>query len=367
MAFSFFKKSTKEQTKDSRYLTLTVKQVRRETSDAVSLVFDEPKGGLNYQPGQFITLILNIDGKKVRRAYSLCSSPFVGELPAVTVKKVEGGLMSGFVNASIKAGDELEVMEPMGSFVTSYNGSQRRHIVMFGGGSGITPLMSITKSVLAKEPQSVVSLVYCNRDEHSIIFRSELERLQSEYPGRLNVVHVLENASGNLKSRTGLLTVPMVTQLLDELPQWSLTETSFFTCGPAPMMDIVLEGLDKAGIGAELIKRESFTAGETSPEPVDVPGKSVGEGREVKIILNGEEHVFNVPANKSILETGLSLDIDMPYSCQSGLCTACRGKLLSGEVKMEEDDGLSASEKSEGYVLCCVGHPVSDDVVIEIG
>ena len=367
MAFSFFKKSTKDQPEDSRYLKLTVKQVRRETGDAVSLVFEEPKGGLSYQPGQFITLILTINGKKIRRAYSLCSSPFVGELPAVTVKKVEGGQMSGFVNTSINVGDELEVMEPMGSFVTKYNESQKRHIVMFGGGSGITPLMSIAKSVLAKETQSVVSLVYCNRDQESIIFKAELERLQTSHPGRLNVVHVLESPSSDFKARTGWLTVEMIAELLDELPQFSLAETSFFTCGPAPMMDIVVEGLEKSGIAPDLVKRESFTTGETSTGQVAEPAATDVDGQLVKIILNGEEHVFNVPPNKSILETGLSLDIDMPYSCQSGLCTACRGKLLSGEVKMDEDDGLSASEKSEGYVLCCVGHPASADVVIEIG
>lgn len=367
MAFSFFKKSTKEQPEDSRYLKLRVKQVRRETSDAVSLVFEEPKGGLSYQPGQFITLILTINGKKIRRAYSLCSSPFVGELPAVTVKKVDGGQMSGFVNANIKAGDELEVMEPMGSFVTAYDEKQKRHVAMFGGGSGITPLISIAKSVLAKEAQSVVSLVYCNRDQESIIFKTELKSLQTSHPGRLNVVHVLENPSNDFKSRAGRLTVDMIGELLDELPQFSLADTSFFTCGPAPMMDIVVDGLEKSGIAPDLVKIESFTAGETSTGQAVESAATAGDGQSVKIILNGQEHVFNVPPNKSILETGLSLDLDMPYSCQSGLCTACRGKLLSGQVKMDEDDGLSASEKNEGYVLCCVGHPASSDVVIEIG
>jgi len=366
MAFSFFKRSTKdkEKKKDSRYLTLKVQQVRKETNDAVSLVFEEPEGGLSYQPGQFITLILTIDGKKVRRAYSLCSSPFLGEAPAVTVKRVEGGMMSTYINTMTKVGDEIEVMEPMGHFVTTIGAVQSRHLVLFGGGSGITPLMSIAKSVLFGEPEAQVSLVYCNRDEASVIFRRELDEMAEKYGERFSVKHVLEKPSESLAAMEGLLTTEKVAQIMDDLSFKGHFAAEFFTCGPAPMMDIVVEGLVKLGVPAESIKRESFTAGETSPE--EIIDKS-GETLPVKIILDGEEHTFEVAANKTILETGLSLDIDMPYSCQSGLCTACRGKLLSGEVKMDEDDGLSQSEKEEGYVLCCVGHPLTNDVVIEIG
>ncbi len=365
MAFSFFKKSSKkEEKKDSRYLKLKVHEVRQETKEAVSLVFEQPAGGLSYQAGQFITLILTIDGKKIRRAYSLCSSPFMEELPAVTIKQVEGGRMSTFVNKVTKAGDEIEVMEPMGQFTTPIGEQQSRHLVLFGGGSGITPLMSIAKSVLFKETQSTISLIYCNRDLESIIFKAELEEMMSEYGDRLKVVHVLEKPTAGFASHEGLLTTDKLAEILKALPGPSFKEAEFFTCGPAPMMDIVVEGLDKLGVEAETVKRESFTAGVTSPgEIVD----TAGQGTPVKIILNGEEHSFNVPSGKSILETGLSLDIDMPYSCQSGLCTACRGKLVSGEVAMDEDDGLSASEKSEGFVLCCVGHPTTDNVVIEIG
>ena len=364
MAFSFFKKSSKEKKKDSRYLTLKVHQVRRETNDAVSLVFENPEGGLNYQAGQFVTLILTIDGKKIRRAYSLCSSPFLDELPAVTVKKVEGGSMSTYVNTVTKASDEIEVMEPMGHFVTPIDENKKRHLVMIGGGSGITPLMSITKSVLFKEALSTVLLVYCNRDKDSIIFKAELEKMKATHGERLKVVHVLEKPSADVESLEGLLTVEKVEQIQSNLPGFDYRGAEFFTCGPAPMMDIAVDGLVKIGVAADAIKRESFTAGETSPaEIVDQAGQSL----PVKIILDGEEHTFDVPSGKTILETGLSLDIDMPYSCQSGLCTACRGKLLSGEVKMDEDDGLSASEKGEGYVLCCVGHPTTNDVVIEIG
>ncbi len=366
MAFSFFKKKTKEEPKESRYLQLKVKEVRRETSDAVSLVFHQPQGGLKYQAGQFLTLILTINGQKIRRAYSLCSSPFLNEDPAVTVKKVEGGQMSVFLNSQVKVGDTIEVMEPMGHFVIECNPANKRHIVLFGGGSGITPLLSIIKSALHQEPQSTVSLVYCNRDVESVIFYKELETLQQTYAGKFNLMHVLEIPPANWHGHSGWLTSAKIKAILDELPQSDLANALFFTCGPAPMMDIVVEGLGNYGIAGEKIKRESFTAGETSPQDVASEEK-VGESIPVKIILDGEEHIFGVSPNKSILETGLSLNIDMPYSCQSGLCTACRGKLLSGKVKMDEDDGLTQSEKEEGYVLCCVGHPITNDVVIEIG
>ena len=366
MAFSLFKKKTKEEKKDDRYLQLTVKEVRRETRDTVSLVFELPEKGLPYEAGQFLTLIMTIDDKKVRRAYSLCSSPFLGEDPAVTVKQVDGGIMSTYVNQKVKAGDVIEVMKAMGQFVTTYDEGRKRHLVLLGGGSGITPLMSIAKSVLRKEPLSLISLVYCNRDQGSVIFREELDQMQLNYNDRLRVVHVLEEAPEGWQGYTGRLDVQKVAAIIGDLPTLSMAETEYFTCGPEPMMNIVLEGLEKLGIPREKIRKESFATSESSPSFVVAPEEKTAS-MPVKIILDGEEYTFDVPPNKSILETGLGLDIDMPYSCQSGLCTACRGKLLSGEVKMDEDDGLTQSEKEEGYVLCCVGHPLTDNVIIEIG
>lgn len=365
MVFSLFKKKNKEQ-KDDRYIRLKVKEVRRETSDAVSLIFQPPAEGLAYEPGQFLTLIMTIDGKKVRRAYSLCSTPFLNEDPAVTVKQVEGGIMSTYINKHLKAGGSIEAMKAMGQFVTSYDPSRKRHLILFAGGSGITPLISIAQSALLRESSSIVSLVYCNRDVSSIIFRDKLDILKEKYEGRLRVVHVLEQPPQEWQEYSGRLDEQKISSIIDELPQLSLTETEFFTCGPEPMMDIVFASLRQLGFPEDQIKKESFSTSESSPSFV-VSAEEKAEAKPVKIILNGEEHTFDVPANKTILETGLGLDIDMPYSCQSGLCTACRGKLLSGEVKMDEDDGLTEAEKQEGYVLCCVGHPLTDDVVIEIG
>ncbi|UXX80786.1 ferredoxin--NADP reductase [Reichenbachiella carrageenanivorans] len=365
MAFSFFKKKKKKENNDSRYINLTVKEVVKETNDAVTLVFEQPESGdLNYQPGQFITLILTINGKKVRRAYSLCSAPALGELPAVTVKAVVGGIMSNYINNEVKAGDVIQIMEPMGSFVLDINAGNKKQVFLFGGGSGVTPLLSIAKSLLKQEPDSKVSLVYANRDMDSIIFKNTIKNLQTEYQNRLDVIHFLETPPSDWTGHTGYMTREKITQIITELKEDSYSDFSFMTCGPEPLMNIVWEALEELKIPEDKKFKESFVAGNTSPSAIIADANGA---HEVTVVLEGEEYIYEVPANKTILEAGLDRNIDLPYSCQSGLCTACRGKCLEGSIKMDEDDGLSDEEKAEGYVLLCVGHPESDDVKIEIG
>lgn len=378
MAFSFFKKQTTDKAEKPvansghiKYYNLRVRQVIQETADAISIVFDHPEEKITYKPGQFFTLMPVIDGKKVRRAYSVCTSPYTDPYPAVTVKRVEGGLVSNFLADNLKTGDVLEVMEPMGTFTVEPRAEHTRHIILLGGGSGITPLMSIAKSVLQQEPNSQVSLIYANRNENSIIFRTTLEELQQSYPDRFKLIHVLDEAPLNWECPTGLLIPSLLKELLQQLPQTPAEGTEYFMCGPEGMMVNVEETLKELPIPKERIHRESFVAGKTQKvEGAADPVAAADDGpkaREVTIILDGEEFKFTVQPDKTILETAIELDIDMPYSCQSGLCTACRGKCLSGKVTMDEEEGLSESEIEEGYVLNCVGHPLTDDVVIEIG
>lgn len=369
MVFGLFKKKNKESKKSSgqRYFNLTVKEVVKVTSDAVNIVFDNPGGDFHYEPGQFITLILTIDGKKIRRAYSLCTTPGVDEFPAVTVKRVEGGLMSNYVNDKVNAGDTIEVMEPMGMFTAEYNRESERHIVLLGGGSGITPLISVMKGIISREPKSRVSLVYANRNEESIIFKNELDKIQSENSDRIQIIHSLDGPSDSWDGHSGLLNNDKLKTILGELPQGDNENTIYYTCGPEPLMDIVFSTLNEMGVPDERRNRESFVAGTTSPgEIIDADDVS-GDPKEVKLILDGQEYAFQVPPGKPILEAALESDIDMPYSCQSGLCTACRGKCLSGKVTTEDADGLSQDELDEGYVLTCIGKPLTDDVVVEIG
>lgn len=367
MAFSFFKKNDNKPAAhvNEKYYHLKVREVIRETSDAVSLVFDTPSKPMNYLSGQFLTLIMQVNGEKIRRAYSLCSSSFVDEYPAVTVKKVEGGKMSTWINDTVKAGDIIEVMEPMGHFTTTYKADQSRTVVLLGGGSGITPLMSITKSVLDQEPNSRVVLIYANRNMESVIFRTTLEEMQRTFGDRLHVVHILDVPPVNWTGPSGIPTVDLLSKLITQEVK-DLAKAEYFICGPQGMMDNAENALLGLSVAKEKIRKESFTSA-ADKKPVDVVSPSTASGLEVKVIYDGEEHVFTVPANKTILETALGLDIDLPYSCQSGLCTACRGKCLSGEVHLDESEGLSQSEINEGYVLTCVGHPKSPGVVIEIG
>ena len=364
MPFSFLKRKKKEAPKSSPYFDLIVKDIIHETSDAISIVFEQPKNGnLEYKPGQFITIIQTIGGKKVRRAYSLCSSPVTGELPAVTVKRVQGGIMSNFLNDQLKPGDTVSIMEPMGVFVLDTQKPIHQHVFLFGGGSGITPLLSIAKTLLQDHPKSKVSLIYANKDIDSIIFRDTLKSLELDYPDRLRTIHYLETPPADWTGEIGYLTPDKLTSNINQLNDSKYPEAVYMTCGPEPMMNIVVDTLKARGIHQDRIFKESFVAGTTSPQEIIASD----EPKEVSVLLDGQIHKFDVPADKSILEAGLDLGLDLPYSCQSGLCTACRGKCSSGEVKMEDVSVLSHEEVSEGYVLMCISKPKTDNVVIEVG
>jgi ring-1,2-phenylacetyl-CoA epoxidase subunit PaaE len=368
MAFGLFKKQEKKQEAPGpKYFDLAVKKIVRETKDAISIRFENPPSGrIPYQSGQFLTLIVPINGREVRRAYSLCSAPGVDDDLAVTVKRVENGLVSNYLNDTLREGDRLKVMEPMGQFTTEYAVSNKRHLVMFAGGSGITPMMSHIKSTLTLEPESILSLIYANRDFDSIIFRDELTQWETNHQGRLHVIHILDNAPMNWQGYSGLLNRDMLTRLFERIPDWGFEKTTYLMCGPEGMMKNVETLLAEREIPAHKIFKESFVQGIIDKEKKEAqPAES--KVRTVTIRYDGQEYKVAVPPDRTILETALDQGIDLPYSCQSGLCTACRGKALSGKVKLDEEEGLSQSERAEGYVLTCVGHPLTDDVVIEIG
>ncbi len=373
MAFSFFKKNKDNEEKPasggSKYLNLTVKEIINETKDAITIVFEQPASKIQYKSGQFLTLITNIEGKEVRRAYSLCSSPFVDQDLAVTVKRVDGGLMSNWLPDHLKAGDTMKVMEPMGMFTTEFVPTNKRHIIMFAGGSGITPMMSIIKSMLNQEPESIASLIYANRDIDSIIFKKEFDKLQTDFEGRFHVIHILDDAPMNWQGHSGLLNHDMLVKIFERIPDWGTDSTTYLMCGPEGMMKNVENLLAEQKIPKDRIFKESFVTGTIDKAEKQAAAASSNAiiTRQVTVIYDGDEHKFEVKPDSTILETALDLGIDLPYSCQSGLCTACRGKCTSGKVKLDEEEGLSESELAEGYVLTCVGHPLTDDVVIEIG
>ena len=370
MAFGLFKKSEKKvATHGPHYFDLTVKNVIHETKDAISIAFVQPDKKIEYRSGQFLTLIISVKGKDIRRAYSLCSSPVIDEDLIVTVKRVDDGLMSNWLPDNLKAGAKVKVMEPMGQFTTEFAKENKRHLIMFAGGSGITPMMSIIKSTLIEEPDSICSLIYCNRDIDSIIFKNEFDRMQTTYEGRLHVIHILDNAPMNWQGYSGLLNHDMLAKLFERIPNWGIEKTTYLMCGPEGMMKNAETLLAQQQIPNEKIFKESFVQGTIDKDSKKDSAPAVKEvkAREVTIRYDGQEYKIMVEPNRAILETALDQGIDLPYSCQSGLCTACRGKAISGKVKLDEEEGLSQSERNEGYVLTCVGHPLTDDVVIEIG
>ena len=368
MVFSLFKSSKKKQEPESihtHYYPLKIKEVINETADTISIIFESFEPDINYKSGQFLSVIVELEGKEVRRSYSLFTSPFVDKDLGVTVKRVEGGIMSNYLNDNLKAGDTLMVMQPMGNFTSEYKKDNKRHLIMFGGGSGITPLMSIIKSLMKEEPESIVSLLYANRNIESIIFKEAFEKMQNNFEGRFHVIHILDDAPMNWQGPSGLLNHEMLEKLLERIPDWGIEKTTFIMCGPEGMMNNVQELLEERHILKEKIFRESFVAGiMNKPEPA-APGEIIA--RVVTVVYDGEEHTFEVKPKSTILETALNNDIDLPFSCQSGLCTACRCKLISGKIKMDEEEGLSESEIKQGYVLICVGHPLTDDVKLEVG
>jgi len=366
MAFSFFKRKKKKEGANEHYYSLTVTEVVKETADAISIVFAQPAPKLEYQSGQFLTLILDINGKSVRRAYSLSSSPFTDNTLTVTIKRVEGGLMSNYLNDNVKVGDAINVMEPMGHFTTEYKEANKRHIVMFGGGSGITPLMSHAKSALVQEPNSIVSLIYANRDIESIIFKDDFQDLETKYEGRFRVIHILDNAPLEWQGPSGLLNHAMLTDLFERIPNWGIGKTTHIMCGPEGMMNNVETLLTQQNIPADKVFKESFVAGTINKDESKKASTDIQE-QTVTIIYDDEEFQVKVGPKTTVLDAALKLEIDLPYSCQSGLCTACRGKCVSGKVKMDEEEGLSKAEIEAGYILPCVSHPLTDDVKIEIG
>ena len=357
----------------SRFNKLKVLSVTNETPDAVSVAFEVPesfKTNYLYLPGQYLTLRLYIDGEQVNRSYSFCSSPHAGEPLTIAVKRVEGGKGSNFVNQQFKPGTEVEVMEPMGNFHTALSDSNEKHYVLFGGGSGVTPLFAILKSVLIQEPKSKVTLFYGNRDTKSIIFRAKLDEWVAKYPDRLKVVHILDKEEAGWTGYTGYIVKDLALKLLRENTNLNFQHAEFFICGPTPMMKEAEGALALLGVPKERVHIEYFTAkAEEDRKAADVGSTSVSEepftGKtKVKIIYDGNTVEFDVTEKETILHAALDAGYDPPYSCMVAACCTCRAKLVSGKVEMDDRESLTDAEIAKGYVLTCQAHPKSNGIVL---
>ncbi|MCF2519806.1 ferredoxin--NADP reductase [Dyadobacter sp. CY351] len=353
----------------SKYYFLKVKEIEKETEEASTLHFWHPLNEVvAYRPGQFLTLLLPVDDKKIRRSYSMSSSPYTDVSLAITIKRVPGGYASNLLLDTIKVGDTLEVMEPMGAFFPKQSDDQTRQVVFIGAGSGVTPLFSILKSVLMVEPESEVFLIYGSRNEESIIFKDKLDALQAKYGERLKVVHTLSQPSENWEGEKGRLNKSHLLKIVEKLPTLNKAEAEFFLCGPEDMMEEAHRALAILAIPENKIRKESFmtaTAAQPGEVTLDEEDDTL-KTREITLFYEGAEYKLPVKPHETVLEAALNMDIDLPYSCQAGMCTACLGRCTSGKVHLDEEDALSEAELNEGFILTCVSHPMSDDVIIEV-
>jgi ring-1,2-phenylacetyl-CoA epoxidase subunit PaaE len=348
----------------SKFNSLQVVDIVRETPDAVSIAFKVPESlqkEYTFKQGQYLTLKLKINGEELRRSYSICSSYYENEL-RVAVKKVKDGRVSTYIFNNLKVGDTVEVMTPMGNFHTEMNAAHKKTYVLFAGGSGITPMFSIMKTVLKDEPQSRIILFYGNNDEPSIIFKKQIEELGVKNADRLNIVHVLNTApADHPELLKGMMTKEKNVQLIKNYVDAAVS-SEYFICGPGVMMDNVVAALKELKVDEARIHIEYFSTPVTT-EPVK-PSAAVAKGATATIIIDGDEHVIELQENEAILEAALRVGLDAPYACQGGSCCTCRALLQEGKVEMAVNYALSASEVKQGFILTCQSRPTTPTVVV---
>lgn len=345
---------------------LRIREKFWETADACSFYFEHLDGGtLFFKPGQFLTLILQIDEKEVRRSYSLCTVPVKDKYPGITVKRVKEGVISNYLLDHLKEGDIVECDYPAGIFSPELGNASKSDYFLIGAGSGITPLYSILQTLLQKENQAHVSLIYANRDENSIIYKDKLDVFDFQYTDRLKVVHVLSKPSSGWQGFKDRLQPELLKSLVEELRQHEKKNAQFLICGPAAFMQMAENAILELGYDKELVKKEDFAIGVHDKKHSPPPSPKAGT-KHVRIVYRRNEYELEVPDGQYILETALDQGIKLPHSCQNGVCTACIATCVDGKVDTEEADALSDSEKKRGYVLTCVGKPLTDHVTLEI-
>lgn len=340
-------------------MKISVKNIIQETEEAVTVCFKNNRffNKIKYKPGQFITLKIPINNTVEKRAYSFSSNPFDEDELKITVKKVEGGLVSNYINNNLKIGDVIEVEKPMGSFFIEPNKNEKKQYVLFAAGSGITPIYSILKSVLLKEPFSKILLIYANQYNNNIIFYNELNNLIEKYPFQLNVNYVISENT-NPKLYSGFLTKEIVKEVFLK-NKLSFDLHKYMICGPSGYMDKVKEILKEEGIERNHIQLEIF-----KKPNIKIDSKNLIS--EVSIKINGNSYTLKIPGNKTILERAMAENIPLPYSCRSGMCSSCKANCTSGEVTMIEGHLLDDSEVLQGKILTCISYPASESLHIEI-
>jgi ring-1,2-phenylacetyl-CoA epoxidase subunit PaaE len=354
-----------------KFYPLKVRDVRPESADCVSVSLEVPAElaeKFRFAPGQYLTFRRHFGDADVRRSYSICASPRDGEL-RVAIKKVEEGKFSTYAHGELKAGDVLDVMPPMGNFTPKKSEKTHKEYLAFAAGSGITPIMSIMKTVLEDEPGSSFTLVYGNRGKNSIIFREAIEALKNKYMQRLRVYHVLSREYMEIPLFSGRINAAKCAEFCKSLIDLTTIDEAFI-CGPEDMILSVRQQLIDLGMPQGHVHMELFTSPD-QPKAAHAQWASdhkneSGPTSKVSITLDGVTFNMEVPFNgESILDAALKNGADLPYACKGGVCCTCRARVMEGEVEMEVNYALEHDEIEKGFVLTCQSHPRTERVVID--
>jgi ring-1,2-phenylacetyl-CoA epoxidase subunit PaaE len=345
----------------SQFHSLNIKSIDKVTDKSVAITFDIPenlKDTFNFKAGQYITLKTTINNDEVRRDYSICSSKNSGQL-TVAVKAVENGTFSVYANEKLKAGDTIDVAEPNGRFVFEANEAKTRTIAAFAAGSGITPILSIAKTLLEDEPFSNFILVYGNKTLSDAMFAKDLVQLKTTYGNRLHV-HFIYSQSQETDAIFGRIEKSTV-NLIVKNKYRGVNVEHFYLCGPEQMIHTVKDVLVENGVKEKAILFELFTSSVESDSNSDLPSGNT----KIKVLVDDEVFEFEMSQKQTILEAALKQDIDAPYSCQGGICSSCIARITEGEAKMRQNNILTDGEVAEGLILTCQAHPTSASVVVD--
>ena len=344
---------------------LRVATVDRLTDEAVAVTFEVPDDladSFSYLPGQHVTVRKDIDGRDVRRSYSICANANRQTL-RVGIKRLDGGVFSTWANTSLREGDVLEVTPPVGEFTIEPDPSVARHYAAIVAGSGITPVLSQVSTVLESEPSSRWTVIYGNRAARTVMFLDELEGLKDKYPDRLQIVHVLSREDPGLDLFAGRLDREKLTQLFDSVIEAASVDR-WFLCGPYEMVMGARALLEERGVASEDIADELFFAGPPTAPP-EPPAEDEEGTVALTVVLDGRASEVRMRPETTVLDAAMSVRSELPYSCKGGMCATCKAKVIEGEVTMEKNYALVATDLEQGFVLTCQSHPVGDRLTVD--
>ena len=350
----------------ARFHDLDVIAVDKTIRDAV-VVSLKPRDAavFAFKPGQYLTFSKDFDGVEVRRSYSICVPPGEGYLQ-VGIKTVDGGAFSTWANTALAPGSTMRAMPPQGRFFVEPDPAARRHYLMFAGGSGITPVLSLIRTYLRDEPQAQITLVYANRAVNTIMFREELEDLKNRNMGRLSIIHVLEHDSQDVDLFTGRVDAEKCAALFSGLIDLATIDDAFI-CGPEPMMVAIRDSLAQHGLPKDRIRYELFAGSQhgRAKRAAQISRDAQATGGAAVITLDGATRTVDIPPGETILQAALDGGLEAPYACRGGVCSTCMARVTEGEVEMIANHALEDYEVRAGYVLTCQSVPVSKRVAVD--